>query len=100
MGPDVNLPPNYYFGISAATGDLADNHDVISVRTSDPPPLTEGEQDRVKALEASGEKMGTDDGQDKFADALKKKTPFARFHERARRHIGEQRKRTDFNQAK
>ena len=28
----VRLPTNYYFGMSATTGDLSDNHDVISVR--------------------------------------------------------------------
>lgn len=30
---DVLLPTGYYFGITSATGDLADNHDVISVKT-------------------------------------------------------------------
>jgi len=30
---DVRLPTNYYFGFSAATGDLSDNHDIISVHT-------------------------------------------------------------------
>jgi mannose-binding lectin 2 len=29
----VQLPTGYYFGVSAATGDLSDNHDVISFRT-------------------------------------------------------------------
>lgn len=29
---NVQLPTGYYFGISAATGDLSDNHDVISVK--------------------------------------------------------------------
>lgn len=28
----VRLPTGYYFGISAATGDLSDNHDVIGIR--------------------------------------------------------------------
>ena len=32
--PDVYLPSGYHFGISAATGDLADNHDVIWVQAS------------------------------------------------------------------
>ena len=26
---DVELPPNAYFGISSATGDLVDNHDIM-----------------------------------------------------------------------
>ncbi|CAF0932076.1 unnamed protein product [Rotaria sp. Silwood1] len=30
---DVRLPTQYYFGFSAATGDLSDNHDIISVHT-------------------------------------------------------------------
>lgn len=29
----VKLPTGYYFGLSAATGDLSDNHDVIGIRT-------------------------------------------------------------------
>ncbi|XP_064382377.1 vesicular integral-membrane protein VIP36-like [Halichondria panicea] len=32
---DVDLPTGYYFGATAATGDLADNHDIISVRVYD-----------------------------------------------------------------
>ncbi|RUS72148.1 hypothetical protein EGW08_020090 [Elysia chlorotica] len=31
----IKLPVGYYFGVSAATGDLADNHDVISVKFYD-----------------------------------------------------------------
>ncbi|XP_067879495.1 VIP36-like protein isoform X2 [Heterodontus francisci] len=30
--PGVKLPLGYYFGISSATGDLTDNHDIISVK--------------------------------------------------------------------
>jgi len=29
----VQLPTGYYFGVSATTGDLSDNHDVISIKT-------------------------------------------------------------------
>jgi len=29
----VKLPTGYYFGISATTGDLSDNHDVIAIKT-------------------------------------------------------------------
>ena len=32
---NVNLPTGYYMGFSAATGELADNHDIISVRVFD-----------------------------------------------------------------
>ena len=28
----VRLPTGYYFGMTAATGDLSDNHDIMSVR--------------------------------------------------------------------
>lgn len=28
----VYLPTNYYFGITAATGDLSDNHDILSIK--------------------------------------------------------------------
>jgi len=28
----VRLPTGYYFGVSAATGDLSDTHDIISVK--------------------------------------------------------------------
>ncbi|KAI6233784.1 L-type lectin-like domain-containing protein [Aphelenchoides fujianensis] len=31
--PGVHLPTGYFFGLTAATGDLSDNHDVISVKT-------------------------------------------------------------------
>lgn len=29
---DVHLPTGYFFGLSAATGDLSDNHDIVSVK--------------------------------------------------------------------
>ena len=29
---DIKLPTGYYIGISATTGDLSDNHDVLSIR--------------------------------------------------------------------
>lgn len=29
---EVKLPTGYYFGISATTGDLSDNHDILSIR--------------------------------------------------------------------
>lgn len=28
----VKLPTGYYFGVSAATGELTDNHDILSMR--------------------------------------------------------------------
>ena len=41
----VRLPTGYYFGVSAATGDLADAHDIISIKTYDLVPL-EGDEVR------------------------------------------------------
>ncbi|KAF2363153.1 Legume-like lectin [Trinorchestia longiramus] len=41
--PGVKLPTGYYFGVSAVTGDLCDNHDVISIKTYDLVPL-EGDE--------------------------------------------------------
>ncbi len=32
----VRLPLGYYFGLSAATGDLADNHDIVSFKARAP----------------------------------------------------------------
>ena len=29
---NVHLPRGHYFGVSAATGDLADNHDILSIK--------------------------------------------------------------------
>lgn len=40
----VELPTGYYFGFSAATGDLSDNHEILAVRLyevdSDDPVIT------------------------------------------------------------
>eukprot|EP00041_Stephanoeca_diplocostata_P009070 m.137986 g.137986 ORF g.137986 m.137986 type:complete len:330 (-) comp17591_c0_seq1:133-1122(-) len=36
----VRLNKGYHFGISAATGDLADNHDIHSFKVSDPQPMS------------------------------------------------------------
>ena len=29
----MRLPTGYYFGMSATTGDLSDNHDLVSIKT-------------------------------------------------------------------
>ncbi len=31
--PGVSLPTGYFFGVTATTGELSDNHDVVSIRT-------------------------------------------------------------------
>ena len=38
----VFLPTGYYFGLSAATGDLVDNHDVVGVKTYELSASTKG----------------------------------------------------------
>lgn len=46
----VHLPTGFFFGISAATGDLVDNHDVIGVKTYELPIISstgsEGEEEK------------------------------------------------------
>jgi lectin, mannose-binding 2 len=43
----VKIPKGFYFGITAATGDLADNHDVISFKVIDPQPMTADEKEDI-----------------------------------------------------
>ena len=38
---DVFLPSGHYFGATASTGDLADNHDIVSIKVSAAPAPTE-----------------------------------------------------------
>lgn len=49
---DIKLPTGYYFGISAATGDLSDNHDILSIRLFelDLPDDPKDEEDRSNIL--------------------------------------------------
>ncbi|OAD56508.1 VIP36-like protein [Eufriesea mexicana] len=49
---DIKLPTGYYFGISATTGDLSDNHDIISIRLFelDLPDDPEDQEDRSNIL--------------------------------------------------
>eukprot|EP00039_Didymoeca_costata_P019342 m.337146 g.337146 ORF g.337146 m.337146 type:complete len:332 (-) comp18061_c0_seq1:134-1129(-) len=44
----VHLPRGYHFGFSAATGDLADNHDIVSFKVHDPSPMSEDELMEIK----------------------------------------------------
>lgn len=82
--PDVYLPEGYYLGFSAATGDLADNHDIVSVQVSEPPAITEEEKEEIRIMEAAKEKEGKADGERMPDDAVVKKA-FARFHDKERR---------------
>lgn len=40
---DLSLPTGYFFGLSASTGDLADNHDILSFKVSEAPQITSEE---------------------------------------------------------
>jgi len=55
----VHLPTNYHFGISAGTGDLSDNHDVISIR------MFEQEYVRIE-----GSEQGKRESIDPFAESV------------------------------
>jgi len=44
----VFLPRGYYFGLTAATGDLADNHDIFSLKVAEPSPMSG--QDRLELV--------------------------------------------------
>ncbi|XP_059488920.1 vesicular integral-membrane protein VIP36 isoform X2 [Neocloeon triangulifer] len=46
----VRLPTGYYFGVSAATGDLSDTHDVISLKLYELDSSDDVEEDRSKIL--------------------------------------------------
>lgn len=39
--PNVKLPTGYYFGASATTGDLSDNHDIISFKFYEIEPIAD-----------------------------------------------------------
>lgn len=60
--PDVYLPTGYYLGFSAATGDLADNHDIISIQVAEPPKLTVEEVEEMQRLEAAKVRHSADGG--------------------------------------
>lgn len=50
----IRLPTGLYFGLTAATGDLSDNHDVISIKTYMlDAPLTSSREDRSMIIPAS-----------------------------------------------
>ena len=49
--PDVHLPRGLYFGLSASTGHLADNHDIISMEVFEGAPLDEEERALLRKSE-------------------------------------------------
>lgn len=61
----LKLPGGYFLGVTAATGDLTDNHDVLALRTyqvDTDEPLEEGWADIVPGIE--GEALGSHDNED------------------------------------
>ena len=58
---NINLPTGYYMGFTAATGELADNHDIISVRVFDVDKEA-GAGEEVRTREGEGEGEGGRDG--------------------------------------
>merc|ERR1712179_74377 len=59
------LPCGYYFGVTAATGDLTDNHDVTAIRTyqlDTDEPAPEGWKDLVPGIDGEDIQHPTDDG--------------------------------------
>jgi len=46
----VQLPTGYYFGVSATTGDLSDNHDIYSIRLFELDLSSDSKQDRSHIL--------------------------------------------------
>ncbi len=46
----VRLPTGYYFGVTAATGDLSDNHDIVSIKTYELEAPVNQNEDRSKIV--------------------------------------------------
>ncbi|EGD78780.1 hypothetical protein PTSG_01756 [Salpingoeca rosetta] len=90
---DVFLPRGYFLGVSAATGDLADNHDVISLALSDPPAFTREEREQMQQMQEQDRKT-VKDIPDADADVTK---PFAASKQAPREHVGPKRKKVSFS---
>lgn len=57
---NIHLPSGYYFGASASTGDLADNHDIVSIKVGEAPfPTQEIETLAKEAKEAASKQIGS-----------------------------------------
>ena len=48
MVDNIRLPTGYFLGFTAATGELADNHDIISVRVFDVDQEVGGDGEQVR----------------------------------------------------
>eukprot|EP00911_Craspedida_sp_UC1_P002468 UC1_evm1s1837 len=64
MAYNIDLPKGHSFSVSAATGDLADNHDILSIKTCEAPELSQQDIKRLeeasKALKAGEKVEGVD----------------------------------------
>eukprot|EP00051_Salpingoeca_urceolata_P030999 m.10110 g.10110 ORF g.10110 m.10110 type:complete len:348 (+) comp3687_c0_seq1:214-1257(+) len=71
---DVFLPGGYHFGFTAATGDLADNHDILDVAVSEAPAPSAADETAAKF---------------KPQEPADESKPFAKHHAAERDHIPE-----------
>eukprot|EP00055_Hartaetosiga_balthica_P005092 m.14400 g.14400 ORF g.14400 m.14400 type:complete len:378 (+) comp4302_c0_seq1:35-1168(+) len=90
---DIFLPRGLHIGMSAATGDLADNHDIISVWTAVPAALSN--EDKAFAEKWTIEDKASGKEIPSLSEEVQK--PFAARMAEKRDHVGEQRKQTKFN---
>lgn len=57
---NVVLPSRYFFGVTASTGDLADNHDIFSIRIGTAPVPTQEQRDlAAKSAEEASQEIGS-----------------------------------------
>jgi len=73
---DVEIPKDYFFGVTAATGGLADDHDVISFTTHSLLESTTAEDTNEQQQEKDAEAVGTPEEQKEEEDYLKKMKEF------------------------
>eukprot|EP00049_Salpingoeca_infusionum_P000599 m.41150 g.41150 ORF g.41150 m.41150 type:complete len:364 (-) comp10521_c0_seq3:293-1384(-) len=82
--PEIYLPSDYFIGVSAATGDLADNHDIISLITATPAELSPDELEQKRTVEEKDRSLGLN--LPTVGEEIKK--PWAAHHAAARKHVG------------
>jgi len=57
---NVVLPSGYFFGASASTGDLADNHDIFAIRLGTAPVPTQAQRDEAaRAKDEASKQIGS-----------------------------------------
>lgn len=85
VSKDVYLPAGFHLAFSAATGDVADNHDIISVRTT-----------QIPGTPSAPGPAQPDPGIDSLrrAQEMEAQRPFAKHAEAPRDHISDEPQRT------